>query len=118
MSFTNFKSDRKTRLDDKAADKRQAAAHWQDLCRTVDTRDRLQCRACKRKLIKTLTARPDRLERHHVIPLSLGGENAKRNIALLCLQCHTARHVTRTLNISGNADKLLRFEQGGKVWRG
>jgi hypothetical protein len=117
MAFTNFKSDNKTRLDDKTEAKRAADLAWVQLCRDVDLRDAYRCRACGRRIVKTLRVQPDRAEHHHVIPESLSGPTTLENVCLLCLSCHQDRHIKRTLKISGNANGLLTFERDGKTWR-
>lgn len=120
MAFqgTNFKSDQPTRLARKTLKITHADQHWRQVCRAVDTRDGLICRACRCRLVKTLTVQPNRCEKHHVIPRSLQGPDETCNVANLCLSCHEARHVTRTLTITGNANQRLSFEQGGKRWKG
>jgi 5-methylcytosine-specific restriction endonuclease McrA len=119
MAFaTNFKSDSSTRLTDRTAEKRAEDKHWHDVCRAVDARDGMRCRACGRKVVRTLARQVDRLEHHHVIPRSLGGQDEAKNVANICLECHDDRHVTRTLEIRGNANSKLTFKQNGKTWRG
>ena len=117
---TFFKSDMKTRLDEATEAERAADRLWRDLCRYIDTRDSMRCRCCRRRVVKTLKKQADRLERHHVIPKSVGGPETRENLALLCNECHELRHVKRTLHISGSAEKRrgLRFELGKQVWRG
>ncbi|NEO95315.1 MAG: HNH endonuclease [Moorea sp. SIO3G5] len=34
----------------------------------------------------------DLLEKHHIIPRALGGNNSDKNLELLHLHCHDARH--------------------------
>lgn len=92
--------------------------HWREVCKLVEIRDGFNCRACGRKVTKTLTVQPDRLEHHHVRPRSLGGPDETANVCVICLECHSARHVTRALAIIGNADSTLTFEQEGVVWHG
>lgn len=116
---TNFKSDQPTRLKDRTAAKREIDRQWIALCRYVDQRDGRKCRACGRKVIQTFARVPERAERHHVVPRSLGGESTKEGVCLLCASCHDDRHVWRTLQISGNAEETLTFQQfsGGQVVR-
>jgi 5-methylcytosine-specific restriction endonuclease McrA len=107
-----------TRLTDRTAKKRAEEQHWREVCRLVEIRDGFKCRACGRKVTKTLTLQEDRLEHHHVKPLSLGGEDETFNVACLCLRCHQQRHVMWTLQITGNADSTLTFQQDGTEWFG
>lgn len=120
MAFqgTNFKADQPTRLARKTLKINHTDEQWRHVCRIVDKRDDYRCRACGRRVVQTLAVQHNRLERHHVIPRSLSGENRTSNVCLLCLDCHTDRHVTRTLTITGNANQRLSFEQGGKRWKG
>ena len=117
MAFaTNFKSDQPTRLQEKTKADASADQRWRAVCRTVDARDGLICRVCRRRLTITVRVVANRRERHHIIPKSLQGPDESWNVANVCLDCHQARHVTRTLHNSGNADKRLRCERDGKVW--
>lgn len=106
----------RTRLDDQRESDRAEERHWRDVCREVDQRDGYRCRACGCRLVQTLARVDNRLEHHHVIPLSLGGEDSVENVASLCLRCHEDRHVKRTLHIKGNANRPLQFEQNGRKW--
>lgn len=115
---TFFKSDTPTRLNEKASKAKADDKHWREVCRVVDVRDGRYCRCCQRKVVKVLAAQPDRLEHHHVVPRSLGGEDTPANVAVVCLECHQRRHVTRELSITGNANGLLTFERKGLTWQG
>ena len=86
--------------------------------RAVSLRDGYSCRACGVRLRQTPSAVPERLEHHHIQPRSLGGKDTTANLLLLCLACHTDRHVTRDLEISGDADGLVLFRQGVRAWQG
>lgn len=107
-----------TRLTDTAAKRKAAEAKRQEVYRLVDRRDGHHCRACGRKVITTIAFVPERRERHHVIPRSLGGKDATRNVLTLCLECHQARHVTRALTMTGNANQPVTFERDGQQWKG
>jgi len=89
---------------------------WRAVCREVDERDRFHCRACQRRLTRTLAAIPARLERHHVVPVSRGGQDTTANVCQLCLECHTRRHVSRELEIRGVANGVLTFTRAGRTW--
>lgn len=97
------------RLVDKTAKRKAVDANWRKVCRAVDARDKGECRACLCRTLPTLAAVPNRREHHHIIPRSRGGKDTTANVCILCLDCHTDVHVTRSLEISGNADKLLRL---------
>jgi 5-methylcytosine-specific restriction endonuclease McrA len=107
-----------TRLSDRVAKRKKEEANWRQVCRLIEIRDGFFCRPCGRKVTKTLTVQPDRLEHHHVKPRSLGGKDEVSNVCIICLSCHTDRHVTRTLSIIGNADATLTFERDGLEWHG
>jgi hypothetical protein len=94
---TFFKT--RTRLDDRIDREKGEADTWRDVCAAVDTRDRYRCRACGRTLQRCLSALPNRLERHHVVPLSLGGrdERAAR------LPAEYVAQVTHNLWVTGAA---------------
>ena len=60
---------------------------WRRLRRRVLTRDRHQCQDCKRQGLQ-------RLNVHHVLPLSKGGDDDLDNLAVLCPDCHLTRHAS------------------------
>lgn len=97
---------------------READRNWLAVCRAVELRDGFRCRCCKGRVVKTIRLQGDRLEHHHVIPLSLGGPDTVENVAITCKNCHDDRHVSRVLHIKGNAEKRLTFEKDGDVWHG
>lgn len=113
---TFFKSDMQTRLDDRANRDLQFLKTWAALCAAVDRRDHYRCRACGVRVVRTMTVVENRLERHHVKPISLGGLDKTSNVATLCLRCHEDRHVRYALHITGNADKTLTMRRGGQKW--
>lgn len=115
---TLFKSDEPSRLQEKTARAREEERAWFALCRLVDARDGMKCRCCRRRLVQTLSLQPDRREHHHIVPVSLGGQDTKQNLITLCLGCHQDRHVRRTLSITGNAEQTVTFEQAGRIWHG
>jgi 5-methylcytosine-specific restriction endonuclease McrA len=90
---------KKPRLIDKETARKEAERKWLSVCREVDARDKYRCLCCERKVKRTLTARADRIERHHVIPKSLSGASEPWNVITLCLECHFKRHVTGELSI-------------------
>ncbi len=57
--------------------------NWTYLSREVKSRDGNRCSLC---------GSTDRLEVHHIIPLSKGGSNSKRNLITLCYSCHNVKH--------------------------
>lgn len=66
----------------------------------VTRRDGGKCRICGKK---------GQLEKHHVLPRSLGGKDEPSNLILICggpEGCHAKRHAG-LLRIDGNADKRL-----------
>jgi 5-methylcytosine-specific restriction endonuclease McrA len=94
----------KTAKEDRDERKREKKAQLLEVCKTVDRRDQGRCRVCaKRCEIGSTFA--DRVERHHVIPRSLGGRDETGNLASLCVDCHEERHKKGTLRLSGNADE-------------
>jgi 5-methylcytosine-specific restriction endonuclease McrA len=100
----NGKTAKEERDERKAAKK----ANLLEVCRAVDRRDQGRCRVCgKRCEIGSTFA--NRVERHHVIPRSLGGKDETGNLASLCVECHDDRHKRGTLRISGNADERDRM---------
>ena len=109
---------KRAKLFDKMAKAAVKAQTRRIVFHAVSVRDEFRCRACDRRVTRTLAAVPDRIEHHHVIPRSLGGEDTTKNVALLCLSCHTKRHVTGELTITGNANRSLTFTEGGRTWRG
>ena len=106
------------RVDTRETERLATEREWFELCRQVDARDHFRCRACGCRVVKTLTMRANRTERHHVIPRSRGGKDTTQNVCTLCLSCHGQRHITQTLLITGDADSRLTFEKGGKIWHG
>src|SRR5690242_8630320 len=96
----NGKTAKEERDERKAAKK----ANLLEVCRAVDRRDQGRCRVCaKRCEIGSTFA--NRVERHHVIPRSLGGVDETWNLASLCVDCHDDRHKRGILRITGNADE-------------
>ena len=65
--------------------------NWFSLVKEIRERDtvngRLRCLFCNRVLTKK-----DRIETHHLRPLSRGGTNTKANLASICEDCHNTRH--------------------------
>lgn len=94
----------KTAKEERDERKREKKAHLLEVYKLVDQRDRGQCRVCGRRCELGSTF-SNRVERHHVIPKSLGGEDSTANLASLCVDCHDDRHKRGILRISGNADE-------------
>ena len=63
---------------------------WKAVCRCVDERDRFKCRACGRRVQRTLKACRERAEHHHIVPRSIAPTLRfdSRNVLLVCLECH------------------------------
>ena len=73
----------------------------------VNVRDRYQCRACGKRAHPGDVNELTRGHHHHVVYRSKGGEDATRNVCLLCATCHADVHEGR-LTIRGNADGDLK----------
>ncbi len=56
---------------------------WRDLCKRKIAACRGVCQRCPSS---------ERLEVHHIIPLSRGGSNLDLNLIVLCYKCHNKRH--------------------------
>ena len=56
---------------------------WPVIAREVKQRDGNKCKIC---------GGTNKLEVHHIIPLSRGGTNSKANLITLCEKHHDARH--------------------------
>lgn len=63
---------------------------WFALVSEVKERDQYRCVFCGEHET-AVKARADRLECHHVIPLSRGGVTRKSNLATSCGRCHKKR---------------------------
>lgn len=57
--------------------------NWQVISEEIKKRDNYKCVRCPST---------KRLEVHHIVPLSRGGTNNKRNLITLCEKCHQKRH--------------------------
>ncbi len=57
--------------------------NWREVALEVKTRDNFKCVWCPSKT---------KLEVHHIMSLSRGGTNSKRNLITLCENCHSKRH--------------------------
>lgn len=94
----------KTAKEERDARKAAKKAHLLEVCKAVDRRDQGRCRVCaKRCEIGSTFA--NRIERHHIVPRSLGGDDSSSNLCSLCVDCHDDRHKRGTLRISGDADE-------------
>ena len=95
----HFKSDERSRHDEKADKRAAKEKNWREVCRQVDKRDNYRCRACG---VSTDTDAIDPLgrgHRHHLTFRSKGGQDVASNLATLCARCHDAIHRKRTLRI-------------------
>lgn len=59
--------------------------NWQAIAEAVKTRDGCRCRYCKNVFPR------NRLEAHHIVPVSKGGATALYNLATTCTGCHEKR---------------------------
>jgi hypothetical protein len=107
---------KRPRVIDKDARRKDDDARWRAVCLAVDKRDKMRCRACGCKCLVTMALVGKRLERHHIILRSQGGEDTATNVLSLCKLCHDARHVTHDLDISGDANGVAVFERAGRIW--
>jgi hypothetical protein len=107
MGTATPRAELKTRRDTQTAKERKTEKDRREAYRLVDIRDGRKCRACGSK---------QDLEHHHIRGRQVKDAETTGNICLLCGDCHDLRHVKRTLVITGNANQLLTFELGGKVW--
>lgn len=118
MAFqTFFKSQLTPRVTSKQTSRQKDEQAKRDAYKVVDERDGKKCRACGRRCRQTLECVPDRLEHHHYLARSLGGEHRPENLVTLCLE-HHAEATLHTLIITGHPDQVLTFERAGKTWEG
>lgn len=96
MTFqgTNFKSDLRSRVDDRLTKEADDARAWRAVCKLVDARDMRTCRACGQR------TNPDALgllrgHRHHIIYRSARGPDESWNLLTLCPKCHNDEHQDR-----------------------
>lgn len=92
-----------TRTRQKAASKRAQAKADRLVYAAVDARDGHRCRACH-------AYRGYEIQRHHIVPRSLGGETSTANVVSLCAECHLVGVHGKKLVISGNADERLQMK--------
>lgn len=100
----------KTRLEVKESREADTDKAWEECKRTVDKRDRMRCRCCGRKVVKTIELQGNRAEHHHIVRRKKEPKllTDARNVMLLCLECH--QKVTRhKLHIVGKASSLFEF---------
>ena len=81
---------------------RQRRSDW-FVYQAVDLRDGLRCRIC-------LEYRGLDIQRHHIVPRSLGGLTTTANVVSLCAECHLIGVHGKKLTISGNADEKLKIK--------
>lgn len=93
----------KRELTPRSGEKRTAAKAklkaWRALVTYVMARDGHKCRSCKGGL---------KLDPHHIIWKSAGGQDTKENVAAICRWCHDEIHLHR-LSVTGNAEGRLRI---------
>lgn len=94
----------KTAKEERDERKRLKKDNLLKVYKAIDQRDQGRCRVCGCK-VETGSTFSNRVERHHVVPKSLGGEDTTTNLASLCVDCHDDRHKRGTLRISGDADE-------------
>lgn len=82
----------------------------------IEKRDGMRCRCCGKLLVRTLELRLDKLEHHHVNGRDVKDAEGTWNLACVCRECHDKRHVTRTLQIKGDANAAIRMKEGKKTW--
>ena len=51
------------------------------------------------------------LQIHHIVPIALGGNNSKDNIACLCPNCHKEIHYIYSLAIKGDDENYKKAEE-------
>lgn len=88
---------------EKATSKRAQAKADKLVYQAVDARDGLRCRVC-------LEYRGLDIQRHHIVPRSLGGLTTTANVVSLCAECHLIGVHGKKLTISGNADDKLKIK--------
>lgn len=106
MGNATSRAEMDTRHEAKTAKDRTKLKARREAYKLVDRRDKGLCRNCK--------ARGE--EHHHIRGRWVRDAESSGNIVLLCVPCHQLRHVKRTLTITGNADQVLTFAQGERVW--
>ena len=97
------KPKRGTAKRQKAAGQRVQAKADKLVYAAVDARDGLRCRVC-------LEYRGPDIQRHHIVPRSLGGLTTTANVVSLCAECHLIGVHGKKLTISGNADEKLKIK--------
>lgn len=73
----------KVRGETKRIQRHTYPENWRELSEEVKKRDNYCCVICQST---------KKLEVHHILALSRGGTNAKRNLITLCEKCHKKRH--------------------------
>ncbi|WML68368.1 MAG: hypothetical protein METHP_01985 [Methanoregula sp. SKADARSKE-2] len=62
------------------------ALHWKRICKTIRweilERDQFTCRRCGGRF------RVSKLEIHHIMPVSEGGDSRPENLITVCVECH------------------------------
>jgi hypothetical protein len=122
---TYFKGQGESRVERKAAKKREAEARQREVRKAVQMRERMRCRI---DAVPCPVDALDALRRghwHHVTFRSKGGEDTVENTIWICASCHDLIHVKRLLAVEGNADaapwltifKRARIEDEFYVWK-
>jgi 5-methylcytosine-specific restriction protein A len=73
----------KVRGENRRIQKHSYPENWDELSAEVKARDNYCCVICQST---------KSLEVHHILALSRGGTNSKRNLITLCNKCHKKRH--------------------------
>ena len=100
-----------SRLVERTEKRARVSRQRDETYRLVELRDGMRCRCCARRVVKTTALDRARLEHHHIRGRGRKDSETTANICVLCLECHEARHLTRTLTITGNADSTLTFSR-------
>lgn len=87
----------------KAKGKREQAKADRLVYAAVDRRDGHRCRVC-------LEYRGYEIQRHHILPRSLGGPTTTANVVSLCAECHLVGVHGKKLVITGSADERIQIK--------
>lgn len=91
----------KARDDQRAADKQQRKVYA-----LVDARDGKRCVCCGRRGNPYAVDALERIHRHHILQVGRDqGPMETWNLVSVCAICHSLIHITRELDVTGNADR-------------
>jgi hypothetical protein len=108
------------RVIEKQRKRTEEASQLRACYKAVDERDAGRCRVCGKRGSPTAVGLLDRLQRHHMVYRSKGGEHRSENVLSVCAACHAAIHVDGSLRVIGDADvrDAVTGKLGGvAVWR-